>query len=57
MSLMINDEQKNISIRFHIAPTLYKRFYTALKKKGIKVNDRIRQLIAEDTDKQEQNNP
>lgn len=50
---MTNEEQKNISIRFHIAPTLYKRFYTALKKKGIKVNDRIRQLIAEDTDKQE----
>lgn len=45
------NENKNIPVKFHISKILYQDFYTMLKKKGVKVNDRIRQLILEDTEK------
>ncbi len=44
---------KNVTLKFNLSETLYKRFYRTIKDRGIKVNDRIRQLIAEDTEKNE----
>lgn len=50
------NNQKNIAIKFHISETLYKNFFSYWKKKGVKVNDRIRQLIQEDAEKNTEKN-
>ena len=50
---MIEINNKNVTLKFNLSDVLYKRFYRTLKERGIKVNDRIRQLILEDTEKHE----
>jgi hypothetical protein len=50
---MTEINNKNVTLKFNLSETLYKRFYRTIKDRGIKVNDRIRQLIAEDTEKNE----